>query len=218
MTKGIITKLIDESFNHEAEVPRDYLGASMIGNPCLRSVWYSYNKIPTEPFTAKQKRTFAIGSLLESFILSSIEFSGCKVLRFCEALQDKEIPELKGHVDAYLADSSFNPIAVLEIKTARDSSFKIFVNKGIKQWSPVYYAQLQAYMGMAGINEAYIVVLNKDTSEIFDEQVLFDEIEYEVIKNKAKIILRADEAPEKINNSPLFYLCRMCRYKNICHS
>ena len=78
-------------------------------------------------------------------------------------------PYSQGHFDAIIFLGSQK--AILEIKTAKDASFKVFVNKGLKVWSPRYYAQVQSYMGMSGIYSAYILVLNKDNSEIFDELV-----------------------------------------------
>ena len=44
MITGILTKLIDENILKNKEWDeRDYIGASSIGNPCERSIWYRFH-------------------------------------------------------------------------------------------------------------------------------------------------------------------------------
>jgi hypothetical protein len=221
MTTGILTRLIDTAImggNVADQENRDYIGASSIGNPCERSIWYRYNKAAAEPFSKKQLRTFAIGKRLEGLVLDCLEQAGVNLARTWYDLADKEIAEFQGHVDAIWLLDDGSPRAIIEVKTARDSSFKIFANRGLKYWYPIYYAQIQAYMGMSGIHEAYVIALNKDTSELHDELVLFDAMYYEDLKRKAQRIIDADEAPGKINSSPMYFVCRGCNFKGICHS
>ena len=72
-------------------------------------------------------------------------------------------------------------------------------------------------MGMSGIHTAYILVLNKDNSEIADEMVIFDEFFYHKLRSKALMIANSESAPPKINGSPLFYKCKMCKFNKVCH-
>jgi hypothetical protein len=72
-------------------------------------------------------------------------------------------------------------------------------------------------MGMSGIHKAYIVVLNKDSSEISDELVEFDEVYYQTLRKKAAMIANANVAPPKINGSPLWFQCKMCKFNKVCH-
>ena len=72
-------------------------------------------------------------------------------------------------------------------------------------------------MGMSGIHKAYIVVLNKDNSEIADELVTFDPVFYETLRNKAAMIANANVMPPRINASPLWFQCKMCKFNKVCH-
>ena len=221
MTKGALTKLIDAAIltgNIQSQEHRDYIGASSIGSQCQRSIWYKYNNSVAEPFSSKQLRTFAIGKRLEGVVLDCLEQAGVSLARTWYDLKDPEVTIFQGHVDAMWLNEDGSPKAVLEVKTARDSSFKIFVNRGLKYWYPVYFAQIQAYMGMSGVHEAYIIALNKDTSELHDEHVSFDSMFYEDLKRKAQRIADSDEPPDRINNSPMYFVCRGCSFKGICHS
>jgi hypothetical protein len=221
MTTGVLTQLIDAAIltgNIKSQEVRDYIGASSIGNSCERSIWYRYNQAPQEPISPKLQRTFSIGKRLEGIVLDCLEQAGVNLSRTWYDLKDADVSVFQGHVDAMWLMDDGSPKAVIEVKTARDSSFKVFASRGLKYWYPVYYAQIQAYMGMSGVGEAYVIALNKDTSELHDEHVLFDVMFYEDLKRKAVRIAEADEPPEKINNSPMFYVCRGCSFKGICHS
>ena len=106
---------------------------------------------------------------------------------------------------------------IIEVKTANDSNFKQFVKDGLKKWNARYYAQVQAYMGMSYINSTYVIVLNKNNSDIWDERIEFDEDFYESLKIKAQTIYEAKSAPPRISKSPIWYQCKICQYNKVCH-
>ncbi len=214
MTTGKLTKRI-ESQEVKEEERRTYIGASLIGSECLRQIWYEYTGASAEPISLKLKRTFEIGKRLEGLVIDLIQDCGITVLSEVAAnkLFDKGLDFFQGTMDAYLPDYE----AILEIKTAKDASFKLFVKSGLKKWNPRYYAQIQSYMGMSGIFSACILVLNKDNSEIWDEFVNYDPDFYESLRQKAKLINDAKIPPPRINGSPLWYQCKSCKFRKICH-
>jgi hypothetical protein len=200
------------------ETFRNYIGASSIGSDCLRQLYYEFNNFDGEQIPAKLQRIFDVGSTLEGLIISWLQECGLQIeipgkgnnfLGF----KDKSLKYFQGHCDALILE----PRSILELKTARDSSFKIFVSKGCKAWSPRYYAQVQSYMGMSEIERASILVLNKDTSEVHDELIEFNEYYYEELKIRAQAIFKAETPPPRVNNSPFWFQCKMCRFKRICH-
>ncbi len=211
-----ISKLIDSYFEKKDDEVRNYIGASSIGSECLRQIWYQYKGMKGEAIPAKTRRTWEIGKNLEGLIIRSLVNAGIEVFTTDKTFFAKDAEFFQGHVDAIVTFK--NNKAILEIKTAKDSSFNIFKNKGLRVWNPQYYAQIQSYMGMSEINSAYILVLNKDNSELFDEFVKFDPDFYKRLLEKAKIIYKAKIEPPKINSSPLWYLCRMCKFNKECHS
>lgn len=213
MRSGTLTSRLNKRLAEERE-HREYIGSSLIGGTCERAIWYAYNGFGGEPFSAKQLRTFAIGKALEVSVVNWLRDSGLTVHTGLEQMQDKLLPLFRGTMDGILqhGDCAY----VLEIKTANDSSFKQFVKKGLRLWSPQYWAQLQSYMGMSGLQHAVLVCVNKDTSDIHDEVVGFDEMAYEGLRAKADWILSRQEPPKRVNESPLFIACRMCRFKGVC--
>ncbi len=219
MISGYLTNLIDSISFEEGSI-REYIGASSIGDPCFRKLWYRFNQFQKEPISSKTQRTFSIGKNLEKLIIQFLRKAGLCIITSEDrpeltALKDKDLAYFQGNIDAIWVRSSKEHI--IEIKTAKDASFNVFKKKGLKEWNPQYYAQIQAYMGMSDIYRGYLLALNKDTSELHDEFVAFDEIYYEGLRAKARIVAQSKEAPDRINSSSLFYLCRMCEFNKTCH-
>jgi hypothetical protein len=60
---------VDKSLLEHAEKPREYLGASLLGNKCSRCIQYTFlGTTPDKPDTGQQKRIFEIGHVLEAVI------------------------------------------------------------------------------------------------------------------------------------------------------
>lgn len=214
--KNRLSKLIESEQSKRKNKPRNYIGASSIGSDCLRQIWYEYQGEQGEPITPKLMRTFDIGKQLEALVMDWLEESGIPVARIWTDLKSENVPEFQGHLDAVWTNQN-DAFVIIEIKTANDASFKAFVKKGLKLWNPQYYTQIQSYMGMSGIKSTYIVVLNKDSSELSDELVIFDEVFYREIEGKAIMIRDAKLPPPKINGSPLWYQCKQCKFNKVCH-
>src|ERR1700749_26919 len=192
MQKNILTKKIEKYQENIQDAPRDYIGASSIGADCWRQIWCEFKGEKSNNITPQTRRTWDIGKNLEGLVIEWLSKSGLAITNYPWHLGSLEVTAFRGHIDALLVDKDKN--IIVEIKTAKDSSFNNFVTKGLKLWNPQYYAQVQSYMGMSGIFSAYIVVLNK-----------------------AKEISEAVTPPPRINNSPLWYKCKTCKYHGVCH-
>lgn len=210
-----LSKLIDAYQNKEVSEKRNYIGASSIGSECLRQIWYQYKGFDAIEVPSKTRRTWDIGKRLEGLIIEWIIKSGIEVLTFDVIYSSSNVAVFQGHIDLLVVINKKNYI--LEIKTAKDASFKVFVNKGLNSWNPQYYAQIQSYMGMSGILSACILVLNKDNSDLCDEVVLFDWSFYKKLEDKALMISEAVIEPPRINGSPLFFKCKLCQFNKVCH-
>jgi hypothetical protein len=216
MSKNTLSKKIEKVQSRDNKETRDYIGASGIGSECLRQIWYEFKGFPAESVPTKTRRTWAIGRHLEGLILDWLTEAGIEIARTWDDLQAEEMPFFRGHLDSVWMKKG-KAFAILEIKTAKDASFNIFVKKGLRSWNPQYYAQVQSYMGMSGIHTAYILVLNKDNSEISDELIKFDKDYYHMLRSKAAMIANSIAMPSRINNSPLWFQCKLCKYNKVCH-
>ena len=225
MSRDKISKKIEKYQSLIEDDERNYIGASSIGSDCLRAIWYQFKGVKAQSVPAKFRRTWAIGKALEQVVYNWLCDIGMVIWRNYPELVHPTMPFFKGNVDGVcvkgLKDNT--PKAIIEIKTAKDASFKIFVKKGVKVWNPQYYAQIQAYMGLSGenelnrINSTYILVLNKDNSDISDELVTFDPEFYKKLEEKAAFVYGANAEPPRIHGSALWYQCKMCKFNKVCH-
>lgn len=216
MARNTLTKRIEKYQEKIEDDVRHYIGASSIGSDCLRQIWYQWKGVKAEAVPTKLRRTWAIGKRLEGLVLDWLEGSGLTIVRLWWDLKSSNVPFFEGHVDSVWTKKG-DPFAIIEVKTAKDASFKIFVKKGVKVWNPQYYAQIQSYMGMSGIHSTYILVLNKDNSDLSDELVKFDKEFYEKLEAKALMVSTAVVPPPRVHGSPLWYQCKMCKFNKTCH-
>ena len=214
MVTGTLTKLLEET-RQACEPKRNYIGSSEIGNPCWRNIWFNYHGEHKKPRDARTNRILSIGKYLENYVLQLI--SGIISVQVpIKDAKDKELPYFFGHPDAIIRLE--NKLYVLEIKTANHASFQQLVKHGLRKWNEQYYAQVQCYLGFLNMDSGFLLCLNKNTGQFHDEYVEFDHPYFEQLRIKAKAIHDATIPPPKINKSPLFWTCRMCAFKDKCHS
>lgn len=205
----MIIELIHESLSQVTEEKRNYLGASSIGRPCMRALYYDFHGAPREKISTELFLIFELGKSVEEIILSVLPVVFL-TKRVCKGLEF-----FQGTPDAVINLDGLDYI--LEIKTANSSSFTQAQKNGVRRWRPQYYDQVQAYMGLSGIEQAIVLVFNKDNSQLYEEVIKFDKLHYELLVERARQIGSATEPPSKLNESPMFYICRMCEFRKHCH-
>ncbi len=222
----MLSKIINEHLlkYRAEEEPRHYIGASGVGHMCSRKIWYDYNSPElAAPFTAQQLMTFEIGKALEekitNLLMNGLYFERGHFYILCFNGKPKQISsanlEIQGTPDLYLKKPD-NSELIIEIKTANNTSFNEFKKHGLKLWRPQYYSQLQCYLGMTRIRKGILLCINKNTSEMHEEEVEFEEMHYKALLTKAKYIKEATTPPERVARTPMSPVCKMCNYKDAC--
>ena len=200
------------------------LGASQIGRPCDRELWYSFRWARLSKFEGRMLRLFAKGYIEETAIGEDLKRIGVEFHPIDEDTGEQyEASELGDHFVSKLdgvavgfveAPASWHSI---EIKTANETTFNKIVKEGCKKAKPEHYAQIIAGLGMNDLDRAAYIVVNKNTEEIYMERIAFDKTEYKRLMQRAKEIIFAKDAPDRINSSPAWYQCIFCNFHNICH-
>lgn len=124
-----------------------------------------------------------------------------------------------GHLDGALLGLEEAPKAwhVFECKTMNTKAFKDVVAKGVQASKPLHWAQMQAYMGLTGIERAAYFAVCKDTDEIYFERLHFDQDEFDKLMAKAEAIVHAAEPPARISEDPAWFECKFCPFHAQCH-
>ncbi len=215
-----------------AEPPRDYLGASVIGDECSRKLWYSFNNYPRKPFDAATLRRFEDGHRTEALVIERLrQVPGIELWdRHDDGGQigGKLFAGKFGwHVDGVILGLLQSPKTphVLEVKATAEKKFKEFtvlVDKlgekaALRAWNPVYYAQAVVYMYLLDLNRHYTVVASAGGRDMASCRTEANHEMAKALLAKAERIIGATEAPARLSERPEFFQCKWCDFRKTCH-
>jgi hypothetical protein len=203
----------------------DTLRMSSIGNPCDRALWYALHWAhPPKPVEARIVRIFDNGNDREGRIVQYLRDAGFTVIDRDPATghQFRVVVAggaLVGHTDGIITGIPESPVArhLLEIKTMKASRWKEFRAKGIKVSDPGYWVQAQSYAAAMDLTRILFVCENQDTKEIHTERLHVDPVAAAGVEARAGRIAQATTAPQRLNEDPTWYQCKMCAAHAVCH-
>lgn len=226
-----IDALVDQVLvaEHAAAAPRDYLGASRIGEPCSRRLCYELMQVPVDAgseFSGRMLRVFETGHRFEEMTIRWLRLAGFDLRTHKRNGEQFGFStaegRFRGHIDGVIVDGpelGLEYPTLFEHKALRQASWQDIVKKGLKTAKPVYWAQVQAYMAYLAIEHTLFVALDKNSQALHFELVRLDPAEAQALSDKAVDILRAVDADEllpRIAAASDFYLCRLCPYQRRC--
>ena len=184
---------------HANDMPRGYLGASLIGEPAFAK--FNSNGMTSATFPARVRSIFARGhyfeiesrqQLLEAgFVFAPIEALGFVVAGGLIA----------GHADGIItrvpADVDLATPAVWEHKALNAKNFHAVERDGLAKVFPRYAAQVALYQNFLGVtNPALITMVNADTCERLHFTVEFDARLAQEAIDRAVEVIQATRAGE----------------------
>jgi hypothetical protein len=199
------------------------LGASSIGDPCIRKVWLSWRGFYIPKFSGRTLRIFKTGHLQETRIIDDLRLSGLSVwdadadgnqFEFTDPLSGHFIAKVDGVVKA-LPEDPDTP-HMMEVKTHSDKSFKDLTKHGVLKSKPMHWYQMQSGMLYGGFNRGLYVALNKNDEQFYVETVEpCEETQMRVQKRVANLV-RTTIAPSRIADSSDSFACKFCDAKEVC--
>lgn len=209
---------------HQKSWIRYHLGASQIGTPCKRALWYALHwcSIPSSASDGRILRLFDTGRLEEERIIANLRDIGVCIETTQAYYHDSEHPMISGSCDgiAYGFKDYPDERVLLEFKTSNTKSFKALCQNGIKAEKYQHYVQINLYLLWSGLKRALYIVTCKETDELYAEWVEFDADVANVELDKAKAVLLSQKIPDRIETakSEASMPCRFCDYKGVCWS
>lgn len=222
--------LIDAAIDRTKDTPRDYLGASAIGEPCLRRLQYDYlgqEKDEGSSFPPRTRRIFHRGHQAETWLIQWIRDAGFDLRTEGKGGRQFGFEDcdgrFKGHIDGVIVEgpTGFSYPALWEAKCINTKGFASLVKNGVAKAYPKYAAQVavyQAYLGLAE-NPAVFTALNADDMSIHIELVPFDQqLAQSNIDKAAKVLSACDhnETLPRVAAEPDSFACRYCPYREAC--
>lgn len=198
---------------------------SSIGK-CQRELWAIRQGIPDEkPPEGRTLMTFNVGSYLEPAVIGWLRTAGYTVSTQAEIGRQYQVKMPGGvgvgHLDGIIqwGRPSDDDWRLLEAKTAKAKKFAELVEAGsYRAWNPGYFDQITAYMGasqatpgMRDMFDCLVIVLNKDTSEIWAEMIRFDADRYAELEAKARLVVESTEIVPRPKEAKTQY-CAHCKW------
>lgn len=221
-----IARAVFEQYERSARPEqRGHLGASIIGSPCDRRLWYTFRWAyrRSEKFDGRMLRLLDHGKREEERIVDDLRSIGCEVHADDGKGEQFSFSEHGGHyagsIDGAVrrvpeADKTWH---VLEMKTHNDKSFNDLAKNGVAKSKPEHFAQMQAYMRWTGMKRALYFAVNKNTDAIYTERIHYEKDRAEGLAKRALRVIQSDDAPDRISNDPSWYECKLCDAHEICH-
>ena len=203
---------------------RPHLGASQIGKPCERALWYDFRWVTRSGFQGRILRLFETGQLEEARLVRNLRRIGATVLEVDpETGRQWRVEAHGGHFGGSLDAVALGLIEapktwhVVEFKTHSAKSFRELVAKGVAGAKPQHWAQMQIYMHLTGLTRALYVAVCKDTDDLHIERVRADNDAAERLLAKAGRVIYAPRPPACISEDPTWFECRFCDHHDLCH-
>ena len=219
-----IDKIYKYYVDKNIEWQRPHLGASQIGEDCLRKLFYSFRHCSSPNFIGRTQRLFTTGKIEEGRVIDDLRNIGvCVYDRDPSSgkqisYKEEGCPHYSGSVDGICKGIVEAPETwhILEVKSASNKYFNAIKKNGVKKTKPLYHAQCQAYMRWFKLTRTFFVVVNKDTDDIWSERIYYDKDFAENLANKAKRVVYSDVPLEKLGDSESSFCCKFCDHADLC--
>jgi hypothetical protein len=221
---GAINDAIERAAATVAELPRPYLGASIIGHECARRIQYDWWCKPE--IAARTREIFDRGHYFEErmrrrLVAAGFKFAPPEAWAFTAA-----DGALRGHADGIithgpdLAGAYLVFPAIWEHKCLKATGWREVERDGLEKKYPHYLAQVALYQSYLDVtNPALFTITNADTCEWLHFFVPFDAERAQQWSDRAVSIIEATRAGEllpRAYESPEDWRCRMCHHKERC--
>lgn len=204
---------------------RTHLGASVIGRPCAREVWYIWRWATNVQHRGQLLRLFDRGHREEERFTKWLADAGITVYAVDAEGKQYRVSDFDGHfggsLDSVLVGIPDLPVlqtaCLGEFKTHNDKSYDKVVESGVRVAKPEHYVQMQIYMHYYRLSWALYLAINKNNDHIHAEIVEYHEATAVRYTQRAQMIVWAKEPPKRINESPAWYQCKFCDHRPVCH-
>jgi hypothetical protein len=220
-----VNDAIERATAAKAELPRPYLGASIVGNECLRKVQFDWWCKPT--LSSRVRDIFERGHYFEDVARQHLMAAGFKFAP-PEALAFSAVNgDLRGHADGIviagpnpLNGAYFNYPFLWEHKATNAKNWRAVERDGLEKAFPQYAAQVALYQAyLDKTNPALFTVTNADTCERLHFWVPFSAERAQEWSDRAVYIIEATRAGELLSRAyddPQDWRCRICAHKERC--
>lgn len=230
MTHPVLAAINLALENAQEDGMRSHLGASVIGRPCDREIWYSFRWATRKFFAGRILRLFNRGHREEERFVTWLRDAGIMIDPVDPVTKEQwRVSACDGHFGGSLDGIMWN-VPGLEVfnlnlitkilgefKTHNEKSFNKLVIEGVKKSKPEHYAQMQSYMKLKQLPLALYLAICKNNDEIHAEFVPFDAAMGDMLLGRAAHLIHSAFPPRRISEDPSWFVCKFCDHHAVCH-
>lgn len=229
LTLDAVDKALEEKQENRKQNNRLYF--SQIGRPCEREIWYNVKDYPKAPFTAKTLKLFDDGIRGEALMAERLRLvpgiqlwthdENGEQYKYCD-FNDTFSGRIDGAILGLL--EAPNTAHCWECKIAKEEKFKKFVKlkeendekQVLEKWDDAYYKTAVLYMHYGKFERHYLTVCTPGGRQYDSCRTEPNKPLAEALIGKARRILDAKSPPQRISDSPSFYICKTCDHREGC--
>lgn len=206
--------------------PRTHLGASLIGKPCSRDLWFTFRWAKHKVNDGRQYRLFNRGQREESRFIEWLNGIGATVYSL-DPNTNKQftISSVGGHFGGSLDAITVLPERyeyttplLTEFKTnGTGAGFNSLIKEGCAVQKPVHYDQQNVYGYKYGLTHSLYMNICKNDDNIHCEIIKLDLKRGADLEKKAESIILSQVPPARISEQPTAFECKYCDHLEICH-
>lgn len=220
---GMVNQIYEAIEKHEKSAFRlTRIGASSIGDECVRASWLSWRGYDTSTFDGRMYRLFRTGHLQEDRIINDLRLAGFEVWSHQEDGNQFTYNDETGHFVSKLDGIIKGVLGAektphnLEIKTHSLKSFTELEKKGVEKAKPVHFYQMQSGMKYSGLPRSLYVALCKDNERYYIERIKPDEQIMNTIGKRIDTLVSSEMIPAGISEDGGAFACKWCDMRAVC--
>lgn len=213
---------------------RLYLGASQIGNPCDRALWYSFRWALEPRLDAHNLRRIADGHAGEAMMADRLrQVSGVQLWTVDEETSEQfGFSDLNnhfaGHLDGVILGLLQAPKTahIWEHKQVSDTKFRELMKLKahaadekavLEKWDERYFMQAQVYLHQFHLTRHYLTVATPGGRQYTSVRTAYQPEIARKATARAAGIIAANRPPLKLSDNPADWRCKACDFWCICH-
>lgn len=207
---------------------RPHLGASLIGNPCRRYLWYGFRWMFHKVHEPRMYRLFQRGHREEATMWAMLRACGWTILDTDPATGKQwRVSALNGHFGGSLDAVGYPPPSyginewvMLECKTNKDgessAKWNALERKGMEVEKPQHWAQACTYGYLKQIGLVVYLAVNKDDDRLHIEVLPLDWEHGKNMVDKGEFVILSNTPPPRIHDNPSHFDCKYCDARQLC--
>ena len=212
---------------------RPYLGASSIGRPCSRELWYGFRWVLPPTLDAATLKRFEDGHRDEDLMAERLRLVPGIQLWTIDPRTAYQFGiadhggHFRGHLDGVIQGILQAPKTthVWEHKCTNEKKQaeldKLKAECGgkaaLQKWDETYYGQALIYMHYMNLSRHYLTVSSPGGRKQTSCRTNASSKQASLLINKAKRIIQSPTPLEKLSDKPEYYQCKWCSFSSVCH-